>query len=309
VKLFPLLLVALSLQTVTLDSLEAKQKALPGERTPEGMKARLDLNQDVFKLVETNALKSGDEFRRAGNLVIDFFFDFDNTRVRYELALAAAAKGDEQSRKDLALRWDLLQASLGRPLRLGALKVPGANEPDSQFRSDPAPKCVVTVMLDPIAAKKAAEGVKPNTELKALVDADQAAREDWSKLTPEQLAKLGEEDKKRWARVVEIVKSSDLLTSADYGAAALVLQHGHNYASYCLAHELAVCSVLTGDASPWLCAATYDRMLHSAGQHQRFATQYGPTGLQRVDTEGICDNERAALRCPTLEQARTRVLK
>ena len=53
-------------------------------------------------------------------------------------------------------------------------------------------------------------------------------------------------------------------------------------------------------------------MLGSVGHDQRFGTQYsgmaGTTTLVRVDSTGICDTERKALGCPTLEQAKNRDL-
>lgn len=302
------LLALLTTQGSPLDALEVRAKALPGSQTKEGILARVKFNQDVITLVGSNRLVKAEEFRRAGNLIQDVAFNFDLARVRYELCLAAAAQGDEPSRQEIAFRWDWLQASLGRPMRIGKIKVPDVNRPNSQFSSSQAPVAVSKVMLDPNTARQRAKGQSPNAELRKIVEEDQKARENFANLTSDDFLKLAEQDQKRWDRVMEIVSAGELSTPEDYSAAALVLQHGHNYASYSLAHELAVCAVLLGGDDPWLCAATYDRMLGSCGHRQRFATQYGAEGLRRVDAEGICDNERKALGAPTLKQALQRKL-
>src|SRR5207248_1287567 len=172
------------------------------------------------------------------------------------------------------------------------------------------PKCITEVMTDPAKAREAAATAKNNDELKTIVDADQAARN--VKMTPDNLKKMGQEDKARSARVREIIAKGDLHTAQDFAAASLVLQHGDVYASYALAHELSLCALLLGDKnSAWLLAATYDRMLNASGHDQRFGTQYrgiSAAKLTEVDTVGINDTERTAMHCPTLEKARTRTL-
>jgi hypothetical protein len=124
----------------------------------------------------------------------------------------------------------------------------------------------------------------------------------------------GERDDARNLRTREIIKAGELYTASDFANAALVMQHSARFSGYQTAHELAVCSMLLGDRGTgrWLIAATYDRMLGSIGHDQRFGTQYsgmaGTTTLVRVDSAGICDAERKALGCPTLEQAKNRDL-
>jgi hypothetical protein len=107
----------------------------------------------------------------------------------------------------------------------------------------------------------------------------------------------------------------ELRTAADFANASLVMQHSARFSGYQTAHELAVCAMLLGDRGTgrWLIAATYDRMLGSVGHEQRFGTQYSggpgqPATMQPVDTAGICDAQRTALGCPTLEQAKNRTL-
>ena len=120
-----------------------------------------------------------------------------------------------------------------------------------------------------------------------------------------------EGDRKRLARIKEIVTGPTLQTANDFFNAALTMQHGSTVLDIVMAHELAVSSVLRGDtkSARWLAAASYDRMLRYGGHRQRFATQYDMEGLQRVDTDGINDRMRQAMKCPTLAQAKKRVLR
>src|SRR6185436_1921947 len=123
---------------------------------------------------------------------------------------------------------------------------------------------------------------------------------------------LRERDNARNLRTREIIAAGELRTAADFSAASLVMQHSSHFSGYQIAHELAVCSMLLGDRGRgrWLIAATYDRMLGSIGHDQRFGTQYhgygsgGASVLGLVDTAGLCDAERKALGCPTLEESK-----
>jgi|HubBroStandDraft_1064217.scaffolds.fasta_scaffold989170_1 hypothetical protein len=59
-------------------------------------------HRDLIHLVESNTLTTGDEFLRAANIAAGPFPDFRAFRTRYELTLAAAAKGDRDADKKLA---------------------------------------------------------------------------------------------------------------------------------------------------------------------------------------------------------------
>lgn len=121
-----------------------------------------------------------------------------------------------------------------------------------------------------------------NDELKAIHDADQAARENLlGTVGDEALTKLLTEDRARRARVLEIYKSAGLNTGADHFHAAGVLQHGEEAADYLLAHELAVAAVVLGDKRGIsLAAVTEDRFLRRIGRPQRFGTQFSsPRGF------------------------------
>ena len=178
---------------------------------------------------------------------------------------------------------------------------------------DPAPKSIVLVLANPERARRAAATKTPSQEIEKIVTADQAARaSDWSKLTQAQLEAIQKGDAQRKARVLQLLKAGKVVTFQDFERASLVMQHGHGWSDYVIAHELAMCSLLLGSKkSAWLCAATYDRLLGSAGYRQRFGTQYssdgnGPFKHDPVDTRGINDAMRKALNCPTLKEASER---
>lgn len=126
----------------------------------------------------------------------------------------------------------------------------------------------------------------PNTELIAMFDADQAAREALasadSKAREAMLVELSTSDQSRKNRLMQMMKSGELRTGADFYRAAMILQHGDLADDYLLAHHLAVVSLSKGfgDAS-WLAAASLDRFLLTIGKAQIYGTQWnreGPKG-------------------------------
>lgn len=72
---------------------------------------------DAVRLVESNTLTTGEEFLRAANIASGPFPDFRAFRMRYELTLAAAAKGNRDAEKLIPENWDALLQTLGRPIR------------------------------------------------------------------------------------------------------------------------------------------------------------------------------------------------
>jgi hypothetical protein len=295
---------------ITLATLEARPGKAPTD--PDYWLCALQLTSQATTLIESNTLKTGDEFFRASKLVSASDNRFRAARIRYELLLAAAAFGHAEAERSLAFAWDDLLANLGRPLRID---FGGLAQKDAEFYDlEAAPGCVRDVLRDPEKARGAAKSAQRNVEMKKIVDADQADRRAWDKLTPEESKAVGERDTARNQRTREIIKAGELHTASDFANASLVMQHSSRFSGYQTAHELAVCSMLLGDRGTgrWLIAATYDRMLGSIGHDQRFGTQYsgmsGTNTLVRVDSAGICDAEREALGCPTLEQAKNRDL-
>ncbi|MBI2516782.1 MAG: hypothetical protein HYV95_07675 [Opitutae bacterium] len=265
---------------------------------------------DLLALAESNTLNSGNEFFRAAKLATWHGGEYRITRVRYELALTAIALGEVSAEGLLPLAWDDVLQTLGRPLRFDIYGMV-ARDPDFAELSA-SPTVIQGVWRDPAAARKAAITAQDNLSVKEIVDADQAVRKaGWNNLTQEQMQRMMQEDRTRNRRIRAIVAAGELHTADDFARASLVLQHSDRFAGYQLAHELAVCSLLLGDrkSGRWLVAATYDRMLKSAGHPQRFGTQFGPTGrLTPVDEAGICDHERTALGCPPLAESRARKL-
>lgn len=118
-----------------------------------------------------------------------------------------------------------------------------------------------------------------SARLQEIAKEDQADRAlpwdkiDWSKVSPRDLA--------RRIEVGEIFARGCFVSEADFGAAALVYQHGdtadHAYQAFVWSKR----SVdLGGDAEQkWLMGAALDRYLTRIGQKQLFATQYArPAG-------------------------------
>ena len=254
----------------TLADLEArapKENSYP-DATPQ-------FHQEVIRLIESNTLASGDDFFRAATMATGHIEEYRSVRMRYELALAAAAKGNLEAEKSLPLFWDSLLRTLGRPIRFDPSGLAASNPDDPSFTREPAPKVIESVLLHPTEARDAASKAKDNAEVKKIVDADQAVRKNWDKLTPDDFKTVAAEDHQRNARIREIVNEGSLHTAQDFANASLVMQHSSDFAGFQLAHELAVCSTVLGDRGlgRWLIAATYDRMLNSVGHDQRFGTQ------------------------------------
>ena len=287
----------------TLDDLEAKKN-----KTSNNSNALLAINEWVISMAGDNAFKTPSDFYRASKLISDMRNMFDISRVRHELCLAALAGGDERATQEIKKTWDGFIVSTGREQRIGTLKFPGWDK----YKISPAPKSIRILIMDPIKARSIATSAKSDKEVMDICAADQAARENFSKMTAKQMNEMAANDKKRLARMLELLEAGRVVTAEDFDHASLVFQHGETWTHYCIAHELSICTLLLDNKhSAWLTAASYDRMLVSGGFHQRFATQYGSTGnsavtLNPVDTVGIGDAERKAMKCPTLDEAKSR---
>lgn len=288
-------------------SLAALEARAPAENTFPTVNPKF--HEDAVRLVESNTLSSGDEFFRAANIISDPIPLYRSVRMRYELVLAAVGKGNHDAEKLLPWCWDALLQTLGRSMQFDVWGLVAKNPDNDQFTLDPAPKVIQSVMLNPESARDGAIRAAANAEVQGLVDADQAIRANWGKLSEEEHKAAAAADHQRNLRIREIVRAGELHTANDFANASLVMQHSSSFAGFELAHELAVCSMLLGDRGTgrWLVAATYDRMLNSMGHLQRFGTQGAWTQgfsakpeLAETDEAGICDAERLALGCPTL---------
>lgn len=275
------------------------------------MKAGIAFTREVAAYINKSELATADEFYRASKLMTLRFFDYRTNRVRYELLLTAAAKGSEEAEKELGNVWDTTMLTLGQPMRIDRGEMVAKNPGSDYFRLERAPDVILAVFAEPAKRREIASQSKDNAEMQEIVDADQKARQNFTKMTSEQMKAMADSDHARLVRTQEIVGSLALHTANDFANAALVMQHSVTFNGYRLAHELAVCSMLLGDKKTgrWLVAASYDRMLGSLGHDQRFGTQYDPGGFKITDELGICDAERTALGCPTLEEAKARVFK
>jgi hypothetical protein len=150
-----------------------------------------------------------------------------------------------------------------------------------------------------------------NPELATLVAEDQTDRRtgvgeiDWKT--------VGEHDRARRKRVLEILDAGDAKVPDDWFNAALVLQHGDEIDDYKRAHELALRAAEADADLPgarWLAAATLDRMLVDEGKPQKYGTQSilkdGKWVLAEVDPS-VTDEERAEWDVPTLAESQKSV--
>ncbi|MCA0359436.1 MAG: hypothetical protein LCH41_00090 [Armatimonadetes bacterium] len=157
-----------------------------------------------------------------------------------------------------------------------------------------------------------------NARLAEIYKQDQADRQgpienlDWEKVSAR--------DQQRQDELKAMLARGEVVTGQDYFHAAMVFQHSMDKQGYKLAHELAWIGASMGNRSAkWLSAASWDRLLVSLGENQRFGTQYrqkDPANhkpgdkmvfeLTPVDDDGATDGMRKALDCPTLEEAKRR---
>ncbi len=144
-----------------------------------------------------------------------------------------------------------------------------------------------------------------NVELANLYQADQADRsgsiEDWTIVS--------ENDRKRRARVLEMLEADSLVTANDYYHAAMVFQHGEDSVAYKLAWDLAEKAVSLDSIHTkalWLTAAAADRYLLSIDKLQIYGTQFmiylDVWYLQRIDPEAVSDADRQGKGTRTLQE-------
>lgn len=147
-----------------------------------------------------------------------------------------------------------------------------------------------------------------NQELAEIYRQDQADRQteniDWSIVS--------ENDRKREARIYELIEEGALKTSNDFHNAAMIFQHGGDSEAYGMAVKLMEKSVeLDPNANKWLLAAATDRYLLSKGEPQIYGTQFSRKNepgakweRSEIDTTKITDEVRREYNVETLaEQA------
>lgn len=144
-----------------------------------------------------------------------------------------------------------------------------------------------------------------NTEMTAIFDADQAARQDRQKID---WAVVGAADEQRRIRTQALIDAGTLRSGDDFLHAAFVFQHGGKPDDYLKAHLLAMIAVARGKPEAnWIAAATLDRYLQSIGQPQVLGTQFkvskdGKASQEPYARALLSDPLRQALRVPTLAE-------
>ena len=296
---FTCLALSLALQSTELTKLEDQMAQAKKAEPKSRIEAMTKIQAEVLGLIRDDKLKSGSDFRRAEALIEDPMLWFEQVRVKYELLLMATKLGDLAARDRIPAAWDDLVQSLGRNRRFA----PSPNA-TGELRGlqivQPAPLAVTKVWKAPAAAAQAAKGKKNNPKIQAITEADQKDRDiDFKTAKPSDWDKIAKKDAARLKEVIRLVEAGELVTGEDYFNSALVCQHGSDFASYVLAHELSVCALILGydaNSSSWLSAASYDRMLLNMGHRQRFGTQSrffdGKMSLSPIDLVDINDTMR-----------------
>jgi len=284
-------------QTKSLADLERTAKELTSNLNPfQDNDRRIAYQADFVKLVDSDALKTGDEFQRAAAIVNSINATFRDAEMRHELTFVAMTLGNGDAAKRLASTWDQFLLATGRRQHMGTSRgFPGIE--DETYAVNPTVLPVRTLLTNPVKGREDAKKLTPNKELNDLVEADQKAREgDFSKMTNDQMKEMYKADIGRRKRLKAILEKIPLMTAKDYAAAALVMQHGSRFDDYALAHELALCAtILDPQEGRQLIALTWDRMLNSAGYLQRVGTQYHGVTLAEVDSNGFSDTMRTTL--------------
>ena len=210
-------------------------------------------------MMDADELRTAEDFLAATEL-LDNAPGYESRLLAHEWAVSALVLGHPDAVKRVERTWDRLQLASGRPQRFGSM-----TRRNDKGESVPRP-------TDPTPASLAPATGTDDPELRTLREADQTDRKGAM-----DSAIVGPRDDARRARVLAILKQGRGTTGEDAFNAALVMQHGDGYADFMLAHELCLSAIARGyKAGAWLLSRTYDRMLQSGGQPQRFATQLMP---------------------------------
>ena len=177
-----------------------------------------------------------------------------------------------------------------------------------------ARKILIAILMACLAFGVSAETAADNARLTKIFSEDQAAR-----ITrPIDWAKVGAQDKAHRKEVLALLSAGEILTSNDFYHAAMVLQHADTTEDYQLAFSLSRVSATldpSNEKARWLSAASWDRILMSKGVPQWYGTQYhnpvpgGPSELYKIDESVVTDAERAAMKVPSLQEAKDLLLQ
>lgn len=150
-----------------------------------------------------------------------------------------------------------------------------------------------------------------------MFEQDQTERRDAANNPrPGQWDEISSHDREHRARVIELMNQNRLRSADDFYHAAMIMQHGDTPADFTLAHVFAMAAAQKGNKEAvWLSAASFDRLMQSAGQPQVFATQYykdanDPYALkQPMKADMISDSIRQIFNVPTFEESKKRLLE
>jgi hypothetical protein len=163
------------------------------------------------------------------------------------------------------------------------------------------------------------------SELLKIYEEDQAVRTHLRTLPNNEVRKYITEvmlpkDKIRLAQVENILKTHKNLSSKEYFAAAMIMQHGSEPEHYQLAMELSKKSANLDPKNKnasWLACAAEDRYLIKIGKKQIWGTQlkrkmnYNKTFeiyyLENFDKTARSDTERTKCGIPTLSEIKSRL--
>jgi len=176
------------------------------------------------------------------------------------------------------------------------------------------------VMQAPVFAQPEttnAAKIAATDELAAMYEVDQNDRKEIEKYTqPGHWDAISKRDKQHHDRVIELMKADKLVSGDDYFYAAMIMQHGKTPKDYMLAHVFATAAAQRGNKpAVWLSAASFDRLMVSAGQPQIFGTQYfsdanEPYKMKEpLDAELISDSVRKAFNVPAMAENEERLKK
>ncbi|MBX9693128.1 MAG: hypothetical protein K2Z81_12135 [Cyanobacteria bacterium] len=177
---------------------------------------------------------------------------------------------------------------------------------------------LVTLAVSEVVRRTSASAATNDVskELARMYQEDQDDRTDILSKPHERWANMANRDKQRHERVLSLLREDKLCTADDYYYAAMIMQHGDDARDYTLAHILSMAAAQRGSKPAiWLSAASFDRLMQSAGQPQVFATQFyseanGPYKLREpIDKDLITDAMRKAFNVPTLAESYEREKK
>jgi hypothetical protein len=150
-----------------------------------------------------------------------------------------------------------------------------------------------------------------NAELRAMFEADQAARTS-GKLIDWEV--VGKQDSARRERTRALIDAGELKTGDDYYHAAFIFQHSGTASDYLMAHVLADVAAAKGrDGGQWIAAASLDRYLQHIAQPQIYGTQFntpesGVTTQEPYDRALLPDSLRREAGVPVLAKQEERRL-